>query len=439
MSPVPRDPDIASILVVDDEPAALQAMGAMLADLGDVVLARSGADALRSCLERDFAIILLDVRMLGMDGFETAGLIRSRNASKSTPVIFLMTTIEYKSEMQELRAYEAGAVDYLMKPVDFDILRSKVAIFVDLYRQTRVISRQAAQLQELNETLESQVRQRTEELSRQAELVNIAKAAIVVRDLEGRVTFWSKGAQELYGWLRREEKHRLRGCLPSEAVGQPYRELLRPEPLRTILDGLLEGCQILGDDRRYLYVNDTAERQNRRPKAELLGRRYDDAWPGTEATKVYRLIRRCLEERENADFEHRFVFLDGSSGSFRVRIQRVPEGVLILSEDVTERRRSEQVARTQRDLGMAVAGASDIVAGAHLCLDAVIRASGMDAGGLYLLDAGSGSLELVAHQGLSPAFVSTVERYDAGTENVRMVQPRARRPPGALAGLRLDR
>ena len=80
-----------------------------------------------------------------------------------------------------------------------EILRSKVTVFLDLHLETREVARQAEQLRELNVSLDSQVRQRTEELSRQAELVNLAKAAIVVRDIEGRVTFWSRGAAELYG------------------------------------------------------------------------------------------------------------------------------------------------------------------------------------------------------------------------------------------------
>ena len=110
---------------MDDQPAALQAMEALLADLAEVVLARSGPQALRCCLESDFAVILLDVRMPGMDGFETAELIRSREASKATPIIFL--TADNQSAAQSMRGYEAGAVDYLVKPVVPEVLRSKVA------------------------------------------------------------------------------------------------------------------------------------------------------------------------------------------------------------------------------------------------------------------------------------------------------------------------
>jgi signal transduction histidine kinase len=127
-----REQPSASILIVDDVPANLMAMEAVLQPLGQrIVCARSGHEALRALLDEDFAVILLDVTMPGMDGFETAQLIRDRGKTQSVPIIFL--TALQGNEQFVLRAYERGAVDYLMKPFEPDILRAKVSVFVELY------------------------------------------------------------------------------------------------------------------------------------------------------------------------------------------------------------------------------------------------------------------------------------------------------------------
>src|SRR5687767_12164868 len=106
-----------------------------------LVHASSGAEALRRLLQDDFALILLDVHMPGMDGFETAQLIRERERSRDTPIIFL--TAANRSEAFVSRGYAVGAVDYLLKPFDPVILRQKTAVFVDLFRKTEQIKRQA--------------------------------------------------------------------------------------------------------------------------------------------------------------------------------------------------------------------------------------------------------------------------------------------------------
>ena len=122
----------ASILIVDDVPANLLAMEAVLQPLGQrIVRARSGQDALKALLDEEFAVILLDVTMPGMDGFETAKLIRERSKTSGVPIIFL--TAVHADEQFVARAYERGAVDYLIKPFDPEILRAKVAVFVELY------------------------------------------------------------------------------------------------------------------------------------------------------------------------------------------------------------------------------------------------------------------------------------------------------------------
>ncbi|HEU4350834.1 MAG TPA: response regulator [Burkholderiales bacterium] len=127
--------DKAKILLVDDEPKSLFALQELLSALGqNLMVAQSGEEALRLALRNDFAVILLDVRMPGIDGFETARLIRARARSKSTPVIFLTAAADEMTSM--FRGYEVGAVDYLMKPVIPDVLRSKVGVFVELFRKS---------------------------------------------------------------------------------------------------------------------------------------------------------------------------------------------------------------------------------------------------------------------------------------------------------------
>ncbi len=114
------------------------------------------------------------------------------------------------------------------------------------------------------------------------------------------------------------------------------------ERYRRTLDALLEAGQLLDFDWRYLYLNPASELQNRRPNAELLGKRMTDVRPGIEATPVFALLRRCMEERVAVHDELAFDFADGSSAWFEVRAQPVPEGIFVLSIDITERKRAVQ-------------------------------------------------------------------------------------------------
>ena len=134
-------PEKADILVVDDLPEKLLVFRTVLEELGqNLVLVRSGADALREILRREFAVILLDVNMPGIDGFETATLIRQHRRCRHTPIIFITS---YADEMQTARGYSLGAVDYILSPVVPEVLRSKVSVFVALYQMQRQVRRQA--------------------------------------------------------------------------------------------------------------------------------------------------------------------------------------------------------------------------------------------------------------------------------------------------------
>ncbi|MEH1860599.1 MAG: response regulator [Nostoc sp.] len=141
-----------NILLVDDKLENLLALEAILEKLGEnLVRATSGEEALRCLLHQDFAVILLDVQMPGMDGFETATLIRNRGRSRHTPIIFL--TAFSTSDQMLFKGYALGAVDYLLKPLDPNILTSKVTVFVELFKKTEAVKQQTAQLVAVNTEL----------------------------------------------------------------------------------------------------------------------------------------------------------------------------------------------------------------------------------------------------------------------------------------------
>jgi len=139
--PTPAGPDRASILIVDDRASKLIAMEALFADFGEnVVCVSSGKDALRQLLEREFAVILLDVNMPDMDGFETAALIRQRPKLQHIPIIFMTAGSD---DTHALQGYSLGAVDYILTPVVPEVLRTKVKVFVELFKMTEQLKRQA--------------------------------------------------------------------------------------------------------------------------------------------------------------------------------------------------------------------------------------------------------------------------------------------------------
>jgi signal transduction histidine kinase/DNA-binding response OmpR family regulator len=140
-TPAMPDDDKVNILVVDDMPEKVLVLESILVELDqNIVTARSGEEALRRVLEHDFAVILLDVKMPGMDGLETAAYIRRRKKSEHTPIIFITG---FADEVHTARGYSLGAVDYILSPVVPEILRTKVKVFVDLFRMTQQVRRQA--------------------------------------------------------------------------------------------------------------------------------------------------------------------------------------------------------------------------------------------------------------------------------------------------------
>jgi PAS domain S-box-containing protein len=178
----------ASILIVDDHPANLLALEAILAPLGHrLVKAQSGDEALKQILQRDFALILLDVQMSGMNGFETAALVKQHPRSRHIPIIFI-TALSRDAE-HVFRGYSQGAVDYLMKPFEPEILRSKVAVFIDLFVKGETIKLQ-----------ERMLRQREREASerrsqhRYRSLLDSMPQCVWAASPEGEVYYWNRAS-----------------------------------------------------------------------------------------------------------------------------------------------------------------------------------------------------------------------------------------------------
>jgi CheY-like chemotaxis protein len=163
--PITTEGERPRVLVVEDDERNLLAVSNVLEDIGEVVTARSGEEALRHLLKDQFAVILLDVYMPGMDGYETAQIIRNREQTKRIPIVFLSAVNKETEHL--LRGYAMGAVDYVFKPVDPVVLRSKIAVFVDLFAKTREIEQKAEQEQSL---LDANLRANSERLRVEQEL-----------------------------------------------------------------------------------------------------------------------------------------------------------------------------------------------------------------------------------------------------------------------------
>jgi PAS domain S-box-containing protein len=280
----------ARILMVDDRPENLMALEAILEPLGhQLVRAHSGEEALREVLRQDFACILLDVQMPGMNGFETAEMIKKRERSRFTPILFL-TAISKEDEFV-YQGYSVGAVDYMFKPFNPDILRSKVSVFVDLYLKTEQLRQQELRLRESERrALEVEHRSRLlESEARMAEIVESAQEAIITFGDDGVITLFNEAAEGMFGKLE------------AAALGSTIQELFDD----------FGGVDL---DRVCKETRSTPERRSggRVPQRSLAfrGRRSDGAsFPveasisclELEAERVFTMIARDVSERKAAE------------------------------------------------------------------------------------------------------------------------------------------
>ena len=217
----PRE-DRVNILMVDDRAENLLALDAILEPLGErLVRAHSGDEALKCLLTEEFAVILLDVQMPGLNGFETAEMIKSRERTRYVPIIFL--TAISKDEAYVFRGYSVGAVDYMSKPFQPDVLRSKVSVFVDLYRKQRQLKRQERMLREaaIREVELEHRAQLLAQEARTAHIVGTAMDAIIVLDAAHGITLFNSAAERMFGRPASDVLgKRIHDLIPDDGLGE---------------------------------------------------------------------------------------------------------------------------------------------------------------------------------------------------------------------------
>src|SRR4051794_39187066 len=247
-SPVAGVEDPINILIVDDEPINLMVLETVLEDPGyRLVRAESADQALLALMAEEFALLILDVRMPGMTGFELASLIKQRKKNEQIPIIFL--TAYYNEDQHVLEGYSSGAVDYLHKPINPTVLRSKVGIFANLYRQARELERinrklghEAAErrdaqrrLYELNRTLEQRVKARTRDLMERTRVLEDAQDQLRANaaQFQGLADaapgfIWSTDAQGQFTYMSRRFDE-FTGRAFTELRSDGWRSVLHPD------------------------------------------------------------------------------------------------------------------------------------------------------------------------------------------------------------------
>ena len=203
-----QEPQV-NILLVDDRPDKMLAVESIIAELGqNVIKARSGKEALRCLLQQDVSVILLDVNMPGLDGFETAALIRQRKKSEHTPIIFLTAVSDTETHVS--RGYSLGAVDYILTPILPDVLRTKVSVFVELYKKTDQVKRQAERLRRMEaERFRQQLSETTDRLeaeTRRNRFFVLAINLLAIADFDGCFKQLNPSWQKTLGYSEEELK-----------------------------------------------------------------------------------------------------------------------------------------------------------------------------------------------------------------------------------------
>jgi PAS domain S-box-containing protein len=295
------NPNKVNVLVVDDTAESLLALEAILGGLDrNIIKAGSGEEALKCLLNEDVGVILLDVRMAAMDGYETAALIRAREGTRDVPIIFL--TAHNREETDVARGYSLGAADYLFKPVVPEVLKSKVDCFVELAKRAEALAHKNQELVQAQQALlsvQTQLQSQAQTLSNMHRVVeehlallDLATETIIIRDLNDRIVLWNRGAENLYGWKK------------SEAIGHDMYDLLKPkfpEPIEAIRDRLMAQGQWTGEIRQVTKDGKAITVKSHWTLGDtngIRGRYVEIAYDITEQKALEAELRRTSEELE---------------------------------------------------------------------------------------------------------------------------------------------
>ncbi|HEV7800103.1 MAG TPA: response regulator [Burkholderiales bacterium] len=248
--------DKVNLLLVDDQPARLMSYEAILGVLGqNLVFARSGTEALQRLMENDYAAILLDVNMPGMDGFETATMIHQHPRFEKTPIIFV--TAVHVTDLDQLKGYQLGAVDYVYVPVVPEILRGKVEVLVQLYRQRRELERLNRRLAEANEDLADANAALQAEKARELEALNATLADANLELEDANRTLQAEIAER----MRAQEALEAADRRKDDFLAMLSHELRNP---LAAIQGAIELMQRKAiNDTQLVWARDVLSRQNR--------------------------------------------------------------------------------------------------------------------------------------------------------------------------------
>lgn len=373
------------ILLVDDQPGRLLTYRAILEPLGEQLIeARSGVEALQRLMDDDFALILLDVNMPGMDGFETASLIHRHPRFEKTPIIFV--TAVNVSDMDRLQGYKLGAVDYVMVPVIPEILRSKVEVLAELHRKRRELQLLNTSLAAANQVLQ---REKANELEALNESLRLANEALAARNTELQTEIGERSRAEQL--LRDADRRK------DEFLATLAHELRNPlAPLQNAL--AIRRMQMVGTDDA---LQSTMERQ-----LALLVRLIDDLLDVARITQDKLILRRestTLEDVLQTAIELARPLLDEGLHQFSIRL---PEQPVVLFAD------RERLSQVFSNLLNNAAKYSD--AGSRIELDASLTEDGHVL--VRIVDTGIGLApeQLDAVFGLFSQVDSTIERARGG-------------------------
>jgi signal transduction histidine kinase len=322
------DPSV-DILLVDDEPRNLDTLEAILAQPGYRLLRAGDADsALRLLLDHNVAAIVLDIKMPGVSGVELAGMIKSTKRFRETPIVFLTA---YMVDDQDIIAgYGAGAVDYLTKPINPQILRHKVAVFADLYRKTRELARVNAELAQLNEKLEERVMERTAELQKSEAAMRVAAKekdeflAVLAHELRNPLAPLRTGLD----LLLRRQAGKPDSFLDARTLATMNRQL---DHMVRLIDDLLDVSRIsrgaleLRRENVDLSAVVRATIESMRPRFErrkqtISAELPDDLTARVDATRIEQVITNLL---------HNATKFTNDGGSIRVELDGTPETAVL--------------------------------------------------------------------------------------------------------------